>query len=822
MKTGWTYKTLAATTILGAMLMGFINQAKAQDSALPTIVIEEQGETYTFGEPEKKAEPQTNAPATPAPKVIEDQKTGIEIEVENETPAPQVRFGKEELTQEAGTAEEPAKLGGAGEVLTATNEGVQLTPDKPVPNIPALEVETVEPTPATQAVNEPTTEVPTNIPTVVLPSKTEADPGIVIRKEPEIAEEPKTAAETKPTPEAGKPATAGAMETKPAWELEETTAEKGLELPEIEGPTPQDAVKAPDAKGSGPALEDLANGEGMEKITAEDAEALIKFMAEEGRKRDGTRARRIPNLRQEEMTFENVPLGRMLRLLAEQAGFNFIEPALPNPDEMISFRFQNMTPLEAFMQIAKARGFSVVTRNGVTTLKRSDIVNPEFMIVKKYNLRYAQPKWVIQQIANLLGIDTTPPAEVLASFPAPDDAALTYGGQNSGGGGGSGGSGGGTSSSGSTSQNIGLPTAPRWTASLPFDEPAYKGTGGTGEPSYVFIDRGGRALVVRASPADHEMIKEYVTTMDVPEPQIMIEVKFIELKVDNSVDYGTDWSTMLEKGLKVKMEGTETFDWGSIVFGAAGGTAGQLTLSVENAEVVIRAFERFGNGKVTNMPKTMTRSSVPVSISSTVTEATPAYQLSTTTGGVGSVSTPSNYNTFTTGMTIDLVPQLMANGIVDVNMNPTVSNRIGETVIPAAGSTPEQVIPVISSRAITTSASVPSGMTIMVGGLTSLSDGVNNAGIPVLSQIPFLGKTVFGNTAKTKTRQTMIIFVTPTVIWPDEYQKVYTDEEEWETMKAANRVDFEQENTPLPNATVIRRARPVPDTLHAPTKSKKR
>jgi Flp pilus assembly secretin CpaC len=560
-----------------------------------------------------------------------------------------------------------------------------------------------------------------------------------------------------------------------------------------------------------PSLDDLRTTKLPETSEVEGREIevtrLIRQLEQEAVSKEVARSVAVPNQMQEEINFDKVPLSAAFRLLAEQAGFNFIEPNFPE-GETLSLRLQKVRPLDAFMKIAEAKGFAVVTENGYTTLKRPDITSPAFMEVKKYRLRFIQPKWILQSVANLLEIKLERPEDVISSFPEPNEDATSYGGANGGNTGGGGGSVGGGGGSTGGSQNIGLPTAPRWTPSLPYDEPSFTGEG-SDEVPYIFVDRGTTSIVVKTTKEKQKMVAQFLSTVDKPEPQVLIETRVVETTLSELMKYGTDWQQALDQGITIKAAG---FNMDLINSMASGGTW-SLFLTVPETEVTIRAFQEMGNGSVVNMPRTMTRSGVPVAISSTITDATPSYQLSTGTGDSGATSTPSGFNTFTTGMVIDVVPQVLENGMIDININPTVANKIGEQKIPATDSTPEQNIPIISSRSITTSAIIPSGMTIMLGGLTEQVKTDNSAGIPILSKIPLVGKTVFGNTDRNDARKTLIVFVTPKLIYPDQYEKVWTNEEEWRAMIDSNRIGLETETAPIPNTHEIRRAIPLHETM---------
>jgi type II secretory pathway component GspD/PulD (secretin) len=549
----------------------------------------------------------------------------------------------------------------------------------------------------------------------------------------------------------------------------------------------------------------------------EDIQRLMNKLQKESSKKTTLRGNVIPNQIQDEINFDRVPLGKAFRLLAEQAGINYVEPTLER-DELVSLRFQNMTPLEAFMRLARAKGFQVIVENGITTLQGGAIVKNQIMLVRKYKLLHTQAKWVAQSVANLLEINIKAPADTIATYPAPNKAAASYGGSGSSSGGSSGGNSG---SSGSGSQNIGLPTSPRWTSSLPFDEPLY--TGGdlkSPEKPFIFIDRAENALVIKATEEKQQIVSEYLKSVDKEEPQIMIETKVIDVTLTDALVYGTDWSKALGTGLSA------TAKFGGATASTLFTTSGwNLVLTTSEVTATIQAFEQLGKGAVVNMPKTMTRSGVPVSISSTVTQSLQSYQYSTSTGSSGTVSSPSGYNTFTTGMTIDVVAQILDNGLVDININPTVADQVGTTTTggastnnatgagPAQSNTNSQAVPIIATRSITTSATVPSGMTIMLGGLCTTKKVHNTTGIPILCKIPLVGKTLFGNENIADERDTLIIFVTPVIVWPNQYQKVYTDKETWNAMRDGNEGNTVNDMQHMPNQQSIENADAVKRTL---------
>jgi type II secretory pathway component GspD/PulD (secretin) len=81
---------------------------------------------------------------------------------------------------------------------------------------------------------------------------------------------------------------------------------------------------------------------------------------------------------------------------------------------------------------------------------------------------------------------------------------------------------------------------------------------------------------------------------------------------------------------------------------------------------------------------------------------------------------------------------------------------------------------VFSRRKITTQATVPSGCTLVLGGLDNDNTATINTKVPVLGDIPGLGM-LFRSDSKQRTKQNLLIFVTPVIVGDDDYQNTPSD-----------------------------------------------
>jgi len=77
--------------------------------------------------------------------------------------------------------------------------------------------------------------------------------------------------------------------------------------------------------------------------------------------------------------------------------------------------------------------------------------------------------------------------------------------------------------------------------------------------------------------------------------------------------------------------------------------------------------------------------------------------------------------------------------------------------------------PIFDRRSILTQAAVPSGFTLVLGGLESDNSTKNFTKVPFLGDMPGLGY-LFRSDSKSRTKDTILIFVTPTIIRDSDFQ----------------------------------------------------
>ena len=475
----------------------------------------------------------------------------------------------------------------------------------------------------------------------------------------------------------------------------------------------------------------------------------IERLLRERENSEAAAAARMPPDKPRTHRYTNQPIARVLRILAEQAGVNYIEPNIP-AEERISVTLTNLTPIQAFYQIAQSRGFQVVTDGQQYTLRRSDIDSPSFYVTKRYVIRNQPAEFLLQPIANFLGIKVNQAASNFPAYPKPENTNVTQDAL--------------AVSSGTGSDQ----SRPRYEPGSPFDAPLSSGGFQKSGQSAVFVERSSNSLVVRTTPDQQELVSAELQRLDRREQQILIKTYVIEVNDTNSVGGGIDWSQTLGlqsgQGAKFSLTGNAGIPPANNLQTVTGKLlapgsffSNGLVLNLSDVQIVVQALQAKGRIRSNNSPMTVAKSGMPVTIRSdtkqTIFLQTPGTQ------NYGPSTTPY---TFTTGLTIDVVARILEGGLVDMNLNPTLSTIAG-TSAAQPGTTTQ--IPIISTRSTTANITIKSGQAAVIGGILQDSATFNQNGVPGLSKIPVLGYA-FRTKSHLNQRTNLIVIVSPTIIPP--------------------------------------------------------
>ena len=121
---------------------------------------------------------------------------------------------------------------------------------------------------------------------------------------------------------------------------------------------------------------------------------------------------------------------------------------------------------------------------------------------------------------------------------------------------------------------------------------------------------------------------------------------------------------------------------------------------------------------------------------------------------------------------LEVTPRISANDFVNLTVNPTIM-KLGKKYVSTVAGVANSVDSFLS-RNMSTHVMIPSGNTLVMGGL--IQDQINQANIkvPLLGDIPVLGY-LFRSDSKDRTKTDLVLFITPTIVQDEDYQPAKTD-----------------------------------------------
>jgi len=282
-----------------------------------------------------------------------------------------------------------------------------------------------------------------------------------------------------------------------------------------------------------------------------------------------------------------------------------------------------------------------------------------------------------------------------------------------------------------------------------------------------------RKIIVITDDKTNLQIKDVITSLDNPRPQVLIKVVFLEVTHNDTSDIG------VEGGYTRQLGNTGT---GSIAnaFGASAQSSA-ATSSVPNVlgqnvqsmlptppgaglyqvlgtdfQATLRAIAQAGRAEILSRPSILARNNQPATIS--LGQQVPLVSNTQFSAINGQVNTVSYQNV---GIILRVTPFITPQGLVEMIVSPEISSLAERsTWVPISAGA---LAPVVNSRVADTVVVVPDSQTVVIGGLMQNQVSESESKIPYLGDIPWLGNA-FKRKQKSNVKTELMIFLTPIVI----------------------------------------------------------
>jgi type II secretory pathway component GspD/PulD (secretin) len=304
----------------------------------------------------------------------------------------------------------------------------------------------------------------------------------------------------------------------------------------------------------------------------------------------------------------------------------------------------------------------------------------------------------------------------------------------------------------------------------------------TDKRSKVVPDVRTSQLVVLATENELVAVDQLVERLDLQTKQVLIEARLLETSMSPSTTKGIDWSGTLQAqhlafGNNLQSKPVSALEsenkpladlWPKLMFDTAKGfNPATAFLDADGVNAVFSFLNKNAEAKVISAPRTVTLDNETAHIS--VTRAEPIFKNTAGTQGSpgGSEVTYTNL-----GVILQVTPRISANNYVNLRVIPEVSrvfNTVRKTVSSTINEADEYDIRKIDTRVM-----IPSGNTLVLGGLVQDDVRNENTKVPILGDMPVLGYA-FRSDAKRRQKSNLLIFITPTIVQDEDFQPTKTD-----------------------------------------------
>ena len=265
----------------------------------------------------------------------------------------------------------------------------------------------------------------------------------------------------------------------------------------------------------------------------------------------------------------------------------------------------------------------------------------------------------------------------------------------------------------------------------------------------IVADEETNALLITTFVRNFPAVEKLIKALDVLLPQVLIEAQIIEVTLDDESAFGVEW--MWEQGTTINDEthhqdATSDFGLTEEIFGLKYGIfSGKL-------DTMLHALTKDTKVNILSTPRIMTKNNQEAIIN--VGQAVP-FLVSTQETATGGILTSTDFRDV--GVILTVTPRINRSGTVSLDVNQQINSLVEFTLFDA---------PIISTREASAAVTVKDKQTMVIGGMIKDDKTETVHKIPVLGDIPLLGK-LFRRTDTRVEKTELMVFITPHVVYTD-------------------------------------------------------
>jgi len=293
----------------------------------------------------------------------------------------------------------------------------------------------------------------------------------------------------------------------------------------------------------------------------------------------------------------------------------------------------------------------------------------------------------------------------------------------------------------------------------------------------VVSDLERNSLIILATGEQIKNIRETIKKIDVPQAQVYVKARIVEINTDRAeqlgIKYGFEGGKITSKGLfsAAANLGASSLNISQNLLGFLNSTTSRSDGAGGTIQDQVRPFKfketsqvfalgakldllkQGGAAHILSEPSVLCTNNkeATIQVGQTQSILTQAQQ---STAGQGNII--NNYSREDIGITLKVKPRLSSNNKVTLEVEAEI-----EDVLPGSSASADR--PTTTKRKVVTNAIVNNGETIILGGLMKSSGGKNSTRVPVLGDIPVLGR-LFRSDADVESQVNVVIYLTPYIV----------------------------------------------------------
>ncbi len=319
------------------------------------------------------------------------------------------------------------------------------------------------------------------------------------------------------------------------------------------------------------------------------------------------------------------------------------------------------------------------------------------------------------------------------------------------------------------------------------------------EPQF---DQRTNTLFFRENRSNMDKIKLFLTSIDRPTQQVMIEARLVEVTANPQQSYGINWGGVVGSSTSPQTfrygapaPGTQTyqnitdpatgnvtgttlvnstpptvtttngtFNPGDFLLnGMTRGGFGDLLgsqfaiLSIPSMSATLRLLNEDADTQFLAHPRVVTSNNMKATIK--IIRQQPVPQLNFNEQTAQAVFSGFQDKEF--GNTLTVTPSINKDDFITMAVQPEISNKVADATFTFSGATVTS--PIIDKRTLDSNVLIKSGDTLAIGGLLQDEQTKTRNKVPFLGDIPILGYA-FQERLNSRTKRNLLVFVTPTII----------------------------------------------------------